>query len=56
MTPEIALQILNNASSLATLNRGDHEKVLEAIQTISTYLKEAEVEQKTPKVVAKKGE
>jgi len=54
MTPEIALQILNNASSLATLNRGDHEKVLEAIQAISTYLQETE--QKTPKVAAKKGE
>lgn len=38
MTPQQALQILNNASALALLSRADHEAVIRAVQTLDAIV------------------
>lgn len=40
MNPREALEILKTASGLAPLNRNDHAKILEAVQTLEKVLEE----------------
>lgn len=40
MNPKEALEILKTASGLAALNRNDHIRIMEAVQTLEKFLEE----------------
>jgi len=42
MTPQEALEILKNASGLAPLTRGDHLKVMQAVNVLEPLTREEE--------------
>jgi hypothetical protein len=46
MTPEQALQILDQASSLAQVTRVEHQKIIEALNTIKKLIEDTKPSQK----------